>query len=307
MELRHLRSFVAVAEEQHFGRAAMRLAIVQPALTRQIQELEQDLGVTLFDRSGRNILLTNAGRTLLHDAQRVLADIELAGHRALMASRGQIGTLAVSFVAGMTDALLLPETLARFRILNPDVDLQLRVLSSHLQWGAVRSREANIGFVYFLPTNFPGLHAQPISRTPVLLALPRGHRLERRPRLLLRDLHDEPFVWFPRTVNPTYHDHVVEACHRGGLAMRIVAEAPIEAMLMGLTAAGVGVSFVRDTGRKYPKVVVRKVEDLDADLYAHAIWRKDDHSPILHNFLAVLRDVLRQQVDADALRRRRVR
>jgi DNA-binding transcriptional LysR family regulator len=267
---------------------------VQPALTRQMQELEQDLGVTLFDRSGRNILLTNAGRTLLHDAQRVLADIELAGHRALMASRGQIGTLAVSFVAGMTDALLLPEVLARFRNENPDVDLQLRVLSSHLQWGAVRSREANIGFVYFVPTNFPGLNTQPISRTPVLLALPKGHRLERRPRLLLRDLQDEAFVWFPRTINPNYYDRVVDACRRGGLTMRIVTEAPTEAMLMGLTAAGVGVSFVRDTGRKYPKVVVRRVHDLDADLYGHAIWRTDDHSPILHNFIAVLRDVLRQ-------------
>jgi DNA-binding transcriptional LysR family regulator len=307
MELRHLRSFVAVAEEQHFGRAAMRLAIVQPALTRQIQELEQHLGVTLFDRSGRNILLTNAGRSLLTDAQRVLAEIEHAGHRALMASRGQIGTLAISFVTGMTDALLLPDVLARFRTENPDVDLQLRVLSSHLQWGAVRSREANIGFVYFLPTNFPGLHTQPISRTPVLLALPRGHRLERRPKLLLRDLQDEPFVWFPRTANPTYYDHIVQACHGGGLTMRIVIEAPIEAMLMGLTAAGVGVSFVRDTGRKYPKVVVRKVEDLDADLYAHAIWRKDDRSPILYNFIAVLRDALRQQAAAASLRRRPVR
>jgi DNA-binding transcriptional LysR family regulator len=295
MELRHLRSFVAVAEEQHFGRAAMRLAIVQPALTRQIQELEQELGVSLFDRSGRNVLLTNAGRTLLHDTQRILADLARAQHHAQMAAQGQLGTLAVSFLPGFTDQGILPVVLAQFRKQAPDVELQLRVLPSHEQWSVLRSRDINIGFVYFLPSNFPQLQTLLIAKTRVLLALPKGHRLERRPKIFLRDLHDEPFVFLQRPTSVAYYDHMVHACHRGGLTMRIVTEVPTEGMLMALTAGGAGVSFMVDSGRTYPSVMLRAVQDLNVELRAHAIWRKDDRSPILQKFLSVVRAVVDQQ------------
>jgi DNA-binding transcriptional LysR family regulator len=292
MEIRHLRHFVVVAEEEHFGRASRRLSIVQPALTRQIHDLEQDLGVPLFGRSGRNVRLTNAGRVFLEEARRLLAELDRAKYRTQLAARGQTGTLTVAFVNGMTDTPLLPTVLAEFRGAVPDVALDLRGLRSHEQEVALRNHEINIGFCYFLPPDLPTLQSQYVSTTRILLAVPKGHRLERKARVFLRDLRDEPFVWFPRGAIPTYHDRIAHACHNAGLSMRVVSEAAQEPMLLGLVAAGVGVTFALDRGHGHYNCVFRKVHDLHVENKAYAIWRGDDPSPILPRFLAVLRSVL---------------
>ena len=292
MEIRHLRHFVVVAEEEHFGRASRRLSIVQPALTRQIHDLEQDLGVPLFARSGRNVRLTNAGRVFLQDARRVLAELDRAKDRAQLANRGQTGTLTVAFVNGMTDTPLLPTVLAEFRAAVPDVALDLRGLRSHEQEAALRNHEINIGFCHFMPRDLPTLQSQYVSTTQILLAVPKGHRLESKAQVFLKDLLGEPFVWFPRSALPAYYDRVAAACHDGGLTMRVVSEAASEPMLLGLVAAGVGVTLALDRGHGHYNCAFRQVSDLQFALDAHAIWRGDDPSPILPRFLAVLRTVL---------------
>ena len=299
MELRHLRYFTVVAEEQHFGRASQRLGVAQPALSRQIQEIEAELGVALFDRVGRNVRLTDAGRTFLQDAQGVLAQVERATSRAQRASRGQIGTLKVGFSPAMSQILIVARTFAEFRKAFPEIVLDLQVHYSSAQGDALRNREISLGFVYFPPTDFPPLESQPISTTPILLALPKGHRLEHKPKIVLADLRQEPFVWFPREVLRNYCDHVANKCHDGGLTMKVASEAPTEAALLGLIAAGAGISFVLDRGLRYKYVVLREVQDLNADLCAYAIWRRDDSSPVLQSFLSVLRDVLRRGEDIE--------
>lgn len=296
MELRHLRHFAIVAEEQHFGRASKRLAIVQPALTRQIQELEEELNLRLFDRVGRGVRLSNVGRAFLEDTRHVLAELDRVVQRAQLRARGRVGTLTVAFTEGMTDNPFVPTVLADFRRTAPDVELNLRVLRSHNQEAALREGQINLGFCYYLPRAMAGLqHSEPLTKAQVFLALSKRHRLVRKSKIFLRDLQSERFVWWPRVLGPpgtntcpAYHDEIASACQAGGLRMNVVAEGPTQDMLVALVASGVGVTFVLDTGRPITSCVVRPVEDLDVELLTRAMWRSDDPSPILPAFLATL-------------------
>src|SRR6266511_732117 len=171
MELRHLRYFIAAAEEEHFGRAARRLAIVQPAVTRQIRQLEEELGVELFERIGRGVKLTVAGRILLQDARRTLAESDRAVRRAHMAAIGQLGTLTVSFVEASIYCDIVPHVLADFRKQCPDVQLELVALRSIDQWSALRQRQVNTAFLYYLPNDFPELRTESMATERVMLAL----------------------------------------------------------------------------------------------------------------------------------------
>lgn len=249
MELRHLRYFVAVGEEEHFGRAAKRLALAQPALSRQVHQLEQELGASLFERSGRGVRLTPVGRVLLEDARRALAEVDRAARRARLAAQGRIGTLSVSFVDTAFYSVVPPRVIAEFRRLYPDVRIELATLNSVEQWSALRDGAVNVGFVYFRPTDFPELRWETVAGDHVVLAIPKRHSLARKPSLRLRDLRDEPFVWIRRAVSPAYYDRIAEACLAGGLTLNVVQEATTESTMMGLVAGGVGLSFaVASTG-----------------------------------------------------------
>lgn len=291
MELRHLRYFVAVGEEEHFGRAAKRLALTQPALSRQVHQLERELGASLFQPSGRGVRLTSVGRILVEDARDVLAGVERAARRARLAGQGKIGTLSVSFVDTTFYSDIPPRVIAEFRRLHPDVQIELATLNSVEQWNALGNGAVNVGFVYFQPSDFPQLRSETVARDHVVLAIPKGYSLLRKPRLRLLDLRDEPFVWIRRAVSPTYYDRIAEACLARGLTLNVVQEATTESTMMGLVAGGVGLSFaVASTRRRKPgAVVLRKVEDLNIRLRLDAIWRADDESPALSEFLEVLR------------------
>jgi DNA-binding transcriptional LysR family regulator len=294
MELRHLRYFVAAAEEEHFGRAAMRLGIVQPALTRQVRHLETELGVGLFERIGRGVRLTPAGRIFLEDARRTVAEANRAARRAHLAASGQLGTLTVGFVEASIHSEVVPNVLAEFRKQLPDVQLELVTLRSIDQWGALRHRQVNVGILYYLPSDFPELRSELVATEHVVLALPKDHRLSRKAKVMLRDLRDEPFVWFRRTDTPPYHDHVIQACKDAGLTLKIVQEAPTESSLLSLVARGVGFSFAVESRARHQTladVTLRQVADLKVVLSLRMVWRADDPSPVLPKFFAVLRDV----------------
>jgi DNA-binding transcriptional LysR family regulator len=287
MELRHLRYFVAVGEDEHYGRAAQRLRVAQPALSSQIQDLEREIGAQLFDRLPRGVRLSAAGKVFLEDCRRILKDVNEAAIRAERAARGIIGTLRVGFTESVSWHGVVPDSLREFRRTHPEADLQLSSLSSLEQIQAVRSGRLDTAFVY-VPTADPQIAEIVVDSHHVVLAIPRLHPVSRLKKLRLRDLVETDFVWFPRRQHPANYDRLLQACSRGGLTNpRIVQQAVDQATMLSLVSCGLGVAFVADATRwRCPKeVVLRKVDDLRLPLTVSCIWRKDNRSPLLARFL----------------------
>lgn len=198
MELRHLRYFVGVGEEQHFGRAAERLHIAQPALSRQIQDLEREIGFPLFDRLPRGVKLSAAGKLFLEDARRILAEVHEATRRAECVASGKAGALRVGFVEAISWHGVVPECFRRFRGKHPDAELTPVPMLTVEQVEAVRSGRLDAGFIVSMSILGKELDQRLVAQHSVVLAAPKGHPLTRQPRLRLSDLNDVPFVWFPR-------------------------------------------------------------------------------------------------------------
>jgi len=198
MELRHLRYFVAVGEEQHYGRAAERLRVAQPALSRQIQDLEEEVGFKLFDRLPRGVKISAAGKSLLNDARRILQEVDDATACAKRIAAGQSGTLRLGYVQSLSWRGVVPESLRHFREHRPDAELQLKPLSSSEQFPAVQSGTLDAGYVYTMATAVPELGQFEVGSVNLLLATPNDHPIKKRKQLRLKNLVDLPFIWFPR-------------------------------------------------------------------------------------------------------------
>ena len=294
MELRHLRYFVAVGEEQHYGRAAERLRVAQPALSRQIQDLESEIGFQLFDRLPRGVRLSDAGRTFLADARLILQQVNEAALRAGRVARGLAGTLRVGFTESTSWHGVVPDSFRRFRKGHPDAELQLSPLLSLEQVQAVRSGRLDAGFVFNMPRSDPELDQVQVASQRLVLAVPKGHALTKRKSLRLRDLTESDFVWFPRRQSPAYYDRLMQACSRGGFTNpRIVQEAADQATLLALVACRLGVAFVSDATRwRRPQdVVLRPVGDLHLPIAFSLVWRKDNASPLLARFVTDVRQL----------------
>jgi DNA-binding transcriptional LysR family regulator len=274
MELRHLRYFVAIGEEQHYGRAARSLRVAQPALSRQIQDLEEELGFKLFERLPRGVKLSAAGKLFLEDARRILQEVNEAAMRAAQVARGLSGTLRVGFSENASWRGVVPDSFRRFREQQPDAKLQLQPAASLEQFEAIRSGRLDAGFVNFMPKSDPELDQLRVAIQHVELAVPKRHALTKLKKLRLRDLKDVPFVWFPRWASPAFYDRLMQACYRGGLkSPRIVQE---------------GVGWVIGTARwRSPEtIVIIPVVDLDMPLALSLVWRRDNTSPLLANFIS---------------------
>jgi DNA-binding transcriptional LysR family regulator len=217
MELRHLRYFLAVGEEQHYGRAAGRLRVAQPALSRQIQDLEEELGFKLFERLPRGVKLSAAGQLFLEDARRILREVNEAAARAARVARGQSGTLRVGFTESASWRGVVPESFRRFREMQPDAELQLQPSPSLVQLDALRSGRLDAGFVFNMPKTDPELDARPVAIERIELAVPTSHPVAKLKQVRLRELAGTPFVWFPRREAPALYDRLMRECFRGGL------------------------------------------------------------------------------------------
>jgi len=289
MELRHLRYFVAVGEEQHFGRAAERLHIAQPALSRQIQDLERELGFALFDRLPRGVRLNAAGKLFLTDARRILGDVAAAKLRAERIALGKAGTLRIGIATALSWHGLVVDTFRQFRRGQPDVQLELHHLISIHQIEAILTGRLDVGFLTGLMALHRDLARRQFAEDRMLLAVPKGHPLTKRKRVQLRDLRGMPFVGFPRWANPVFHDRLTRECARGGLtAPRVVQEAPDRDTLTGLVQCRIGLCWVGESVRWHcPRdVVLVPVGDMNLGLPFDLVWRKDDTSPLLQKFLA---------------------
>lgn len=288
MELRHLRYFVVVGEEQHYGRASRRLRVAQPALSRQIQDLEEEVGFKLFDRLPRGVKLNAAGKLFLDDARRILQEVSQAAKRAARVARGQSGTLRVGFAENASWGGVVPDSFRRFRELQPDAELQLQPAASGEQLDAIRSGSLDAGFLNFMPQADPELDQFLVATPHVELAASKSHPLTKLKKLRLRDLTDAPFVWFPRRANPEFYDRMMLVCYRGGLkSPHIVQEGFNEATILSLVSAGLGVGWVLETARwRCPKTVaILPVADLDVSVTLALAWRRDNSSPLLAKFI----------------------
>lgn len=294
MELRHLRYFVQVAEEQHYGRAAERLRVAQPALSRQIQDLEEEIGFKLFDRLPRGVKLSAAGKLFLEDARRILQQVNEATARAKRVATGQSGTLRVGFVESVSWHGVVPDSFRQFRERHPDAELQLKPLSSAEQTEAVQSGRLDAGFVFTIADIGRELAQLPVASLSLMLAVPKGHPLTKLKKLRLRDLSNAAFVWFPRRESPAFYDRLMHECFRSGLkSPHIVQEAVNEATILSLVSCRMGVAFVSSATRwRRPEGVdVLPISDLKLPLPLALIWRKDNAAPLLAKFVAEVRQL----------------
>lgn len=241
LELTHLRYFVAVAEELHFGRAAHKLAISQPPLTQQIQRLEQRIGYALFERSTRRTVLTEAGSVLLPMARAVLEQVDRAVAAAQSAGRGEAGKLVIATPPSVMLGAL-PRLIRQFRKALPKVELSLREMSTAAISESLLTGTADIGFLRCesLPEGLRELHRY---REGVSVILPRQHRLAATARIRLAALARDPFVFFPRRLGASFYDELMACCRAAGFEPRIVQEATQWPTVVALVEAGMGVTI----------------------------------------------------------------
>ncbi len=297
MELRHLRYFVTVAEELHFGRAAARLFIAQPPLSQQIQQLERELGVTLFARTSRRVQLTPAGTAFLLEARQILAHLDTAADAARRAARGETGWLGIGFAASATYDLL-PAVLHDFRAAFPEVALSLQELNAVEQASALREKVIHVGFARpYAPEPEAIVHA--VQREPFLAALPDLHPLTNRAFLPLAALSNEPFISFPALPKPSYAEIVRLACESAGFTPHVVQEVREMQTALSLVAAGFGIALLPSSVQHLHRdgVAYRPLLEPAPRTELAVVSRRDDPSPVLENFLAVVRAQVRLRED----------
>ncbi len=284
MELRHLKYFVAVAEELHFGRAAQRLGIAQPPLSQQIKALEAEIGAALLHRTNRRVGLTAAGTAFLAEARKVLDQSQHAVRAAQRAARGEIGQLAVGFVSSVAYGIF-PEILQEVRRRFPDLSLTLQDMTSEEQVEAMRRDQLDVGLVRPPVADAGGLSVRVIWREPLMAAVPETHRLARRREIPLGAMAGEPFVLVPRRLGPGFYDEIIRLCASAGFTPKVVQEARAMQTIISLVAGGMGVSLVPASLRNLQRtgVVYRPLKAPTTDLAA--MWREHDDSPALRAFL----------------------
>jgi len=246
MDLRHLRYFVAVAEEGHVTRAAERLGMQQPPLSQQIKALEAELEVQLFRRKPRGVELTEAGASLLVDARRILGEVEGALARAQRTARGEQGRLAVGFTASAPFHPFVTRVIRDFRTAHPLVSMTLEESGTAELVADLRSERLDVAFVRSAVSKAEGLAVYNLCGEPLVAALPARHPLARRRGgpLALAELSGEPFVLYRRAAAPGLHDAIVGACQAAGFTPRSEQEAPRITATLNLVAAGLGVTLV---------------------------------------------------------------
>jgi DNA-binding transcriptional LysR family regulator len=288
MELRHLKAFIAVAEELHFGRAAERLHMAQPPLSQQIRQLEKSLGVQLFERSTRSVRLTSGGEALLDHARAVIDGVEDAERAARAGGRGEYGKVTVGF-AGASSRFLLPQLARAVRAAYPDIELvMLGQTYANAALGRIADRSLDLGFVR-LPFQVPGLEYRPIEDESLVVALPEDHPLANADDVSILDLVGEQFVSFPRDAGSTLRAITQQFCLKHGFSPRIVQEAPDSYTIHSLVAAGVGVTITLSstTHIQQPGIRYLPLREESPRFQSALAWHRDNASPALHSVIRV--------------------
>jgi DNA-binding transcriptional LysR family regulator len=289
IEIRHLRYFIAVAEELHFGRAAMRLHIAQPPLSQQIRRLEEMLGHALFLRTSREVRLTAAGEELLERARHTLQKIDADVSAVKKIGRGEAGSLTVGFIgSGMLTAL--PRMLGKYRRQYPQVDLQLREFYTTKLVESLLDGTVDVGFLRDAG-EIEGLRVETLLAEPFVVVLPRKHPLAKQKTVAVKSLQQEPFVLFARAYGRVAWQKTMDVCEAHGFTPRVVQEAPQWLTIMSLVGAGLGVTIAPACVRKLtvPDTVCRKLRGQSQLTNLELACRVNEVRPIAREFSEMAR------------------
>ncbi|WP_427158968.1 LysR family transcriptional regulator [Aliinostoc sp. HNIBRCY26] len=291
MELRHLRYFVTVAEELHFGRAAEKLHIAQPPLSQQIRQLEAELGFELFHRTKRNVQLTDAGQIFLGEVQQIMKQLQQAIHLGRQTSRGELGKLVVGFVSSAAYSIL-PEILRCFREQVPSVSLELHELTTDQQLEWLQSGRMDVGFIR-PPVEDDTLIWETVFQESLIVALPESHRLANQGDVDLSLLTHEPFILFPRVLAPGLYDLIISLCQQAGFSPDVAQEAIQMQTIISLVAADMGVAIAPASLQNLQRtgVVYRQIHPPTPKVAIAMIWRKTEISPTIQKFLQIVREL----------------
>lgn len=288
IDLRHFRYFQAVAQELHFGRAAVRLHIAQPALSRQIQQLEEQIGTPLLRRTQRRVELLPAGQVFLERSNLVLEEVERAVIDARRTGAGEFGRLSVGFIHSSTYGLL-PSIVERFRHLYPAIELELHEMPIADQHVALTRGVIDVGLLRLQPAPAE-VEVQPVMEDPFLVAVPHAHRLARQQAVRLAELAGEPMVMFPHRGSPLFHSRIMTMCERAGFTPRVVQQATQIHTVAGLVGAGIGLAIIPGTVRNLQPRGVHFLEILDRPEPVHVAlgWlRGKQDMPAVRSFRQV--------------------
>ena len=291
MELRHLRYFIAVAEELHFGRAAQNLGISQPPLSQQIQALEEELGARLFDRTNRRVELSEAGRLFLDEARRVLAQVDKAADVARRAQLGELGEMKIGFTSSAPFNSSIPRAIYAFRQAFPAVHLNLQEMSSAEVVEALGNESIEIGLMRPLPLP-DSVQTTELFREPLVAVLNASHPLADGPGtgIELAALAQEPFVFFPRSYGSGLYSQLLSLAREAGFSPHIAQEAGEAMTIIGLVSAGLGVSVLPASFQwmRIEGVVYRPLVDQGAESAVWLAQRKGPSSVMARAFVDLL-------------------
>lgn len=291
MEFRQLKYFIAVAEELNIGRAATRLHISQPPLTRQIQQLEEEFDAQLFLRTARGVELTQAGEMFLRDARNIRDLMEQAVERVREAGQGKRGKMDIGiFGSGILD--VIPKVLHAFRARHPDVQIALHQMSKKEQIEALRQHRIIAGFNRMLQP-LPDLSSELVMVESIMVAVNENHLLAAKPAILLKELAGQPLILFPSGARPSFIDKVWDLCAAEGFQPTVSQEVGDAPTSVALVAAGFGLSLVPEAASSLsvPGVVYRRLANApDAVVDLSCIYRSDETSPLLLAFLQTIRE-----------------
>ena len=297
MELRQLKYFVVVAEELHFGRAAQRLHLSQPALSKQIRALENNLGVLLLERTKHWVKLTPAGQKLLETAHRILQETEQGIKLVQQIGKGEIGHLKIGFT---TPALysVVPEVLGFYRARFPSVELILTGMGTEEQVEALCTHQIDLGFLS-PPVREKSLALHTVFEGTYLVALPASHPLANQKQISLSSLIDEPIIFYPRSKGPVFYAQFLELCQQAGFTPNIVQEVEMTHTRLGMVAANLGIAFIASSLQNLTVtgVVYRTLVEDFPKLEIAVAWRKEENSSVVLKFIESIKIYLRSKSD----------
>jgi DNA-binding transcriptional LysR family regulator len=301
MELRHLKYFVAVAEELHFGKAANKVHISQPPLSQQIRQLETELGTKLLHRTKRRVELTHSGRLFLQDARATLARADEAIARVKRAQRGEVGHLSIGWLP-WSDFTALPSMVGKFCERYSDVHLDMHYLAAPELMSALHAGRIDVGFL-LQPFDTAALRTELVVRHPLVVALPKTNKLSAMRQIRFSDLANERYILFKRDSSPGFYDYVISLCQREGVTLNVRHEASHTLTVLALVAAGLGVTLL-PFGGDYARsgVTFRRLVPPPPFFEVALAWRQQNESPLLKRFIETIRQNRQTKLAPGALR-----